>query len=152
MRDNKYLEAKLQEILATKFADKPLANPISIEFGRKAATRLGSIRKDGRTSRIIITGHFADEKIPANLIDCTIAHELCHYFQGFCSDHEQISAHPHQGKIVDRELIKRGYGDDLIFQKKWLKEHWPSIAAPTRKIRRRHPTTLAGVIKSILWG
>ena len=150
MRDNKYLQTRLQEVLDTKFADKTLSNPVSIEFGRKAATRLGSIRKDGRISRVILTGHFIDEQVPENIIDATIAHELCHYFQGFCSDHDKIADHPHQGKLVDHELIKRGYGDDLIFQKKWLKEYWPEMTRgqKRRRVRRKY-VTISSVINSI---
>lgn len=127
MRNNDYLVRKLNDILTNNFSDKILANPIEIRFGRKAACRLGSIRKQEKVSLIMLTGYFQDERVPEELIEVTVAHELAHYFHGFCSDHKKISDHPHRGRLVDRELINRGFGDKLIFQRKWLKTEWPKL-------------------------
>ena len=138
MRDNRWLEAKLNQIIRESFQDINICNNLTIKFGRKARTRLGSIRKQyygsflnqmmrKYDSEILINGLFRNEAIPELIINSTIAHELCHYAHGFSSPLPQLSRYPHSGGIVDSELIKRGLGDDLITQKKWLKAHWVRI-------------------------
>jgi len=134
MRDNEWLEEKLESIWAQYFNDVEKINSIVIKFGKKARSRLGSIKqlhsyksKNDNDSVITLTGYFKDERVPEYIIDSTIAHELCHYAHGFSSPHPQASKHPHSGGMVDNELKKRGFGQQLKDQKKWLKETWPII-------------------------
>lgn len=149
------MREKLENIWVTYFADVSRPNEIKIEFGRNARTRLGSIRKLTSSSRchpefisgsrnkfgmtqhfasqIIITGYFKDERVPEFMIDAVIAHELCHYAHGFSSPLPQLFRYPHQGGAVDHELIKRGLGDILIAQRKWLKTEWKNIIGPVRR-------------------
>lgn len=117
---------------------------VDISFGRRAKTRLGSIKQTGglkKRSIITINGLFRDEAIPEEIINATIAHELCHFVHGFSSPLPQLASHPHQGGIVDKELKGRGLGDLLTFQKKWLKTEWPAIVKanfkPVARLRRR---------------
>jgi hypothetical protein len=76
------------------------------------------------TSIITINSHFQDLTIPEEVITVTIAHELVHYSHGFSSPHPQLYQYPHLGGIVSKELIKRGLKEQLIYQKKWLKQNW----------------------------
>ncbi|MDO8444090.1 MAG: hypothetical protein Q7S80_01120 [bacterium] len=145
MRDNAWLEEKLEKIWREHFADVPRSNEIEIKFGAKARRRLGSIRQINprdkhSTTRILISGYFRDENVPESIIDVTIAHELCHYAHGFCSPLPKYSKYPHQGGLVDKELKNRGFGEILNFQKNWLKTSWPNITGEPvrrRRVRRR---------------
>ncbi len=155
MRNNIWLRNRLQDIWQKSFPDIPEESDIAILFGQKARTRLGSIKKNrlkNAVSKITITGYFQDERIPEIIIDLTIAHELCHYAHGFSSPLPQLYKFPHQGNVVDRDLAKRGFGTELKFQKKWLKEAWPEIVGrPHRRIlRHRRARPSRGLIKEIL--
>jgi len=140
MRNNEWLDQKLDYIWQTYFANVPRSNEVSIAFGRCARTRLGSIRKTSRksdfASQILITGYFKDEKVPEHIIEAVIAHELCHYAHGFSSPLPQLFKYPHQGRAVDREMIKRGLGDILLAQNKWLKNEWKAVIGPVKRRRR----------------
>ena len=149
MRNNEWINQKLDYIWQTYFANVPRKNEVNITFGRCARTRLGSIRKTSRrgdfASQILITGYFKDEKVPEFMIEAVIAHELCHYAHGFSSPLPQLFKYPHQGRAVDREMIKRGLGDILLAQNKWLKTEWKSVIGPAkrrRKVRKVRRTSL----------
>lgn len=145
MRDNTWLEEKLEKIWREYFADVERSNDVEIKFGAKARRRLGSIRqidpkdKNSKT-RILMSGFFRDERVPESIIDVTIAHELCHYAHGFCSPLPKFSRYPHQGGLVDKELKSRGFTEMLKFQKIWLKTDWLKITGEKvvrRRVRRR---------------
>ena len=135
MRDNEWLENRLEYIQRKHFADAKISNALLIRFGRRARRVLGSIRKNQERSildklagnfdtQIIINGHFRDEQIPEFMVDSVIGHELCHYVHGFSSPLPQLSRHPHKGGIVNYEMAKRGMGDLELEQKKWIKANW----------------------------
>lgn len=151
MRLNDTLEAILSYQIAQYFPEAaPHRGQISIGFGRKARTRLGSIRQIGRFKKqsiITINGLFREETIPEEIITATVAHELCHFVQGFSSPLPQQSAYPHQGGLVDNELKRRGLGDLLKFQKKWLKSEWPAIVKANFKPTIRRARRARFVIK-----
>jgi hypothetical protein len=90
---------------------------------------------DKRISLITITKLFQDESIPEHIIDATIAHELVHYTHGFHSPLERSVRHPHKGKVVEKELAKRGLGKMYEASNVWLKENWRFIVKV--KSRRR---------------
>ena len=148
MRDKKWLENRLNMIWEQYFPDVTPQNDVVINFGKRAATRLGSIKQSRRRVRfnddkkdqpsiITITGYFRDEAIPEYIIDLTIAHELCHYAHGFSSPLPQLAQFPHQGRIVDKELVKRGLGKELRAQNHWLKNEWREIVKGDRPVRRK---------------
>jgi hypothetical protein len=162
MRDNTWAENRMDQIWRDHFSDVPQENKVKIKFGRRARTRLGSIKqlhnyrsnkvrtimlqtsrqssKNINDSLITLTGYFKDENIPQYIIDLTIAHELCHYAHGFSSPLPQLFKYPHQGGLVDKELAKRGFGAALKDQKKWLKTEWPKIiGVKIRRRRKRRP-------------
>ena len=68
-----------------------------------------------------------DERVPEYVIDTTLAHELVHYMHGFNSPLPQKYKHPHRGGIVDKELIKRGFGHNLSMEKVWAKNQWEKL-------------------------
>ena len=147
MRDHAWLQTQLDHLLQGHFADMERPNAITIEFGRQADRRLGSIRmsRDKRESRILINGRFRDEEIPVEIVHATIAHELCHYAHGFCSPLPKKYKSPHAGGIIERELRKRELGLLCEFEKQWTKNHWPRIIGRTvrtpRAPRSKRPST-----------
>lgn len=167
-RDNIWLQQRLDALWQRYFANVERPNQVLVRFGQKSRTRLGSIgmegwkgltplgRKPGRaytsrlkveqgTSVVTLTGYFKDPRVPEYVVDATIGHELVHYAHGFHSPHPQLYRHPHQGGIVDKELMRRGMGDILIQQRKWLKTEWlqiigvpkPRTIRPRRRITSR---------------
>jgi len=124
MRDNEWLENRMDFVIRRYFADAKIPNSLYIKFGQKARTRLGSIRKRGRDTEITMCGHFKDDKIPEFVVDAVIGHELCHYVHGFSSPLPQLARHPHSGGLVSREMSMRGMGELEKKQKKWIKDNW----------------------------
>jgi len=135
MRDNKFLESKLDKIINNHFADVKISNNVRIKFGRKAVKRLGSIRRVEKRgirgllarntdTEITLSGYFRDTEVPEYVLDAVIAHELCHYSHGFSSPLPQLYEHPHKGNIVEKEMKKRGLGPILIQHKKWIENQW----------------------------
>jgi predicted metal-dependent hydrolase len=130
MRNEIILRTKLENIWGSHFSDVSRINPIHIKFGRRARKRLGSIRECLHVSKrqnetmILINGHFKDRKIPDYIIDATIAHELCHYVQGFGSSMPKRTKFPHRGGVVNHEIDKRGLSDLVKKEKTWLDQNW----------------------------
>lgn len=153
MRDNAWLKKQLDFLLKTYFADIAITNPIEIRFGREAKYRFGSIRLlkpiktppkwaltprrwkaqlnnlEPQKSIIIITSMFAKESVPAEVVDYTITHELCHYAHGFSSANKRLFKYPHHGGVVNQELKNRGAGKLITAYKKWIKEYRKTILA-----------------------
>ena len=153
MRNQEWLESRLEYIYRKYFFDLQAPNQIHIRFGRRSRTRLGSIdRKYGRglVSRlrndyatvITINGLFCDEAIPLFVLDAVITHELSHYAHGFNSPLPQRHQHPHKGGVIRKELKKRDLAALEKHQKKWMKENWAKYlkknfpGAPRRRRRR----------------
>lgn len=137
MRDAAWLEAQLDHVLLHHYPELELVNEIRIKWGRAARGRFGSIRLVDDVSQIIVNGAFKGPEIPRDMVRSTIGHELAHYAHGFCSEHPQKYAHPHRGQVVDKEMIDRGMGKILAFQKHWAKEEWPALAPKPIRRRRR---------------
>lgn len=149
MRDAKWLEDKLQFLLKAYFSDVPVSNPIEIKWGREAKFRFGSIKLEShksirgikslrgliravkddtpKKSLITITSMFRDEAIPAEVVEHTIAHELCHYTHGFSSENKRLFRHPHHGGVVDAELRRRGARHLIVGYKTWLRGYRKEI-------------------------
>jgi hypothetical protein len=142
MRKNSYLREQLNNLCEKYFPEIDPQKDVVISFGRRAGQRLGSIKREvirpglkmgrilirpityGDLSIVTITGYFRDEQVPEYVVLGTIAHELVHYVHGFSSPRPQLYDHPHKGKVVQRELIKRGLGDIHYDSEKWLKKNW----------------------------
>ena len=125
MRDDRWLLSRLDYLWSTYFDDVPQINPVYIRFGRFARLRFGSIRMDptSKKTMVIITGMFRDLKIPQEVVDHTIAHELCHYTHGFSSPHKRLHRYPHEGGVIKVELESRGLMHLYRAYRKWIKEY-----------------------------
>lgn len=124
-RDDTWLLSRLDYLWTSFFADVSQVNPVFINFGRFSKLRLGSVRLDRATKKtyITITGLFKDESIPIEVVDQTIAHELCHYAHGFSSPKPKLHKYPHHGGIINKELRSRGLEYLVKAYAKWLKTY-----------------------------
>lgn len=123
MRDNNWLLSRLDFLWSNYFSSVPQKNRVFIRFGRFSRLRLGSIkmlRRSGDT-HITITGMFKDPKIPLEVVDHTIAHELCHYAHGFSSPHVRLHKYPHEGGVIKKEMEERSLGYLYQAYQKWVK-------------------------------
>lgn len=128
-RDDVWLLSRLDYIWSNFFSSVSQDNPVFIKFGRFSRSRLGSIRMDLKTkfSYIIITAMFKDERIPVEVVDHTIAHELCHYTHGFSSPKRRLHKYPHSGGVIKQELESRGLHHLVKAYKVWVKEYRKSM-------------------------
>ncbi|EKD91285.1 MAG: hypothetical protein ACD_30C00028G0004 [uncultured bacterium] len=122
-RDNFWLLSRLDHLWSNYFTNVTQDNPIFIKFGRHSRFRLGSIKFDPRTkhSYITITSMFKDLKIPTEVVDHTIAHELCHYTHGFSSPKQKMHRYPHHGGVIKKELAQRGLQHLSRAYSAWIK-------------------------------
>lgn len=122
-RNDLWLLSRLDTIWSNHFGEVTQDNKVFIRFGRYSKYRLGSIRMDRRSKNtyITISGMFKDLKVPIEVIDHTIAHELVHYVHGFSSPKTRLHRYPHHGGVVNRELKERGLGHLIKAYSKWLK-------------------------------
>ena len=130
-RTNAWLESQLEIIWGAHFSDIERVTPITIQFGRRAYRRLGSIvlkptnaPRQRQYSQIIISGVLADESIPEIIIRQIIAHELVHYIHGFGSHLPRHLQHPHQGGVIVREFRRRGLWELFRAYQSWMKLNW----------------------------
>ncbi|MDO8498950.1 MAG: hypothetical protein Q7S44_04150 [bacterium] len=125
MRDDKWLLSRLDFIWSNHFTDVPQINPVFIKFGRFARLRFGSIKMDPRSKKtyITITGMFKDLKVPQEVVDHTIAHELCHYAHGFSSPHSRLHRYPHEGGVIKKEIEKRGLIYLYKAYRQWIRSY-----------------------------
>lgn len=125
MRNNEWLLGRLESIWEQYFSDTPQKNEVYIGFGRRSKYRFGSIRLrlSDNSTHIKINGLFRDEKIPFQIVDHTIAHELVHYNHGFSSLQPRLHHYPHRGGVIDKELNTRGLGNLVIFYNSWVKQY-----------------------------
>lgn len=124
-RDNKWLLSRLDFIWTEYFSDIPQKNKIFIRFGRFAKFRMGSIKMDKKTKDtfITLTSMFKNEKIPQEVIDHTIGHELVHYAHGFSSPHPKLFRYPHAGGVIKKEMLNRGMINLYNAYQKWIKTY-----------------------------
>lgn len=147
LRDDKWLHQLLDDVWDEHFADVPQENIVRVIYGRKARTRLGSIRvdpSDHSVSIITMNGLFRYPEIPEFVVKATLVHELSHYAHGFNSPLEQKHKHPHSGGVMRAEFAERGLEQLYLDQKKWLKDNWLKIveqyfgsAVSRRRVVRR---------------
>ena len=128
-RDNIWLLSRLDHIWTNYFADITQDNPIFINFGRYSKYRLGSIKYDRGTknSYITITAMFKDPRVPVEVVDHTIAHELCHYTHGFSSPKKRTQKHPHSGGVIKKEMEARNCVHLYLAFKSWVKDYRKSL-------------------------
>lgn len=121
-RDDVWLISRLDYLWGKYFKNVSKDNPVFIRFGRYSRFRLGSIRleRHSKMSYITVTGMFKDPRIPIEVVDHTIAHELCHYAHGFSSTKPRLHRYPHHGGVIKKELESRGMDCLVKAYAKWL--------------------------------
>lgn len=134
LRDNDWLLSRLDFIWSKYFPEMEQTNPIHIRFGRYSKYRLGSIKLNRKSNRsyITITAMFKDHKIPAQVIDHTLAHELVHYAHGFSSKRARLHKYPHAGGVVQKEMEERGVGHLNKAYRIWIKAYRLKLIADAR--------------------
>jgi hypothetical protein len=132
-RTNIWLLSRLDHLWSRHFSDIKQTNKVFIKFGRFSRYRLGSIKLDRKGhSQITITKMFADPKIPAEVVDHTIGHELVHYSHGFSSPHPRLHKYPHEGGVVKKEMTERGMLKELKIYQDWIKSYKKELYAKYR--------------------
>ncbi len=127
MRDDIWLNNRLEQIWQFLFPEVIKGNKVLIKFKGRWKNKFGHISKKGEHSEIVINGLFRHDEVPEYMIDLTIAHELIHYMHGFSSPLPKLYKHPHKGGVVTRELRKRGFSHLLIKEKYFLKDQWLAL-------------------------
>lgn len=124
-RDNAWLVSRLDYLWRNFFGDVKQENPVKIRFGRYSKYRLGSIRysNSSKVSLITITGMFKKGSIPVEVVDQTIAHEMCHYAHGFSSPKTRLHKYPHHGGVINKELRSRNLDCLIKAYSKWVREY-----------------------------
>ena len=137
-RDDTWLVAEMERLLATCFRDVPRKNAIEIRFGRPWKTRLGRIRlsEPRKVSQIEINALLGRPEVPEAVCRVTVAHELVHYSHGFGSTLPRRHRHPHQGHIVSRALVARGLGAELAIYNQWTDQEWYRFYEEQTRVRR----------------
>jgi len=141
-RGYEWLKERMEYVWGKYFPDIPKDNKVLIIFKGRWKNKFGHIQQlPSKNTWIAINKLFQDERVPEFIVNLTIAHEICHYTHGFQSPLEQKYKHPHKGGVVDKELIKRGLGEELKEEKRWLETEWEKIYHsyfPKRKrVRKR---------------
>lgn len=123
LRTNIWLLSRLDYLWSNHFPDIKQTNKVFIKFGRYSKLRLGSIKmaRHGGHTVITITKMFQDSRIPTEVVDQTIGHELVHYSHGFSSPHPKMHRYPHEGGIVKKEMLARGLGKQIKAYQEWVK-------------------------------
>ena len=134
LRDDNWLLSRLDLLWSKHFSELTQANPVHIKFGRYSKYRLGSIKLNRKTehSYITITGMFKSIRIPVEVVDHTIGHELTHYAHGFSSKRVRLHRYPHAGGVVKKEMEQRGMGYLNDAYKRWIKEYRKKLLEDAR--------------------
>ncbi len=128
MRDDKWLDEKLELIWGSLFPDTERANNVIIKFKGKWKNKFGHIKRlSNKDTEIAINSLFKHEQVPEFIIDLTVIHELVHYSHGFHSPLPKLHDHPHKHGIVTKELKKLGYSHLIKEERKFVREEWLKI-------------------------
>lgn len=137
MRDDSWLNGRLEHIWNMLFPEVPRLNTVRARFKGKWKNKFGHIKKlKNNNTEIAINGLFTNELVPEYIIDLTIAHEIVHYSHGFSSPLPRKYRHPHAGGVVRRELKARGMGELLRMERKFVKNEWRELHKRMRPERQ----------------
>ena len=128
MRDDKWLNERLDNIWNLLFLDVERSNKVYARFKGRWKNKFGHIKMlKNKSSEIAVNKLFRNEVIPEYIVDVTLAHELVHYSHGFNSPLKRKYKHPHKGGIVNKELKKRGFEKLLKIERDFVKNKWYSL-------------------------
>lgn len=126
IRHNGWLAEHCLDLWERYFSEVPVANPVQVAFGQAWRNRLGLIMLDeaSKISCIRLNALLSLDVAPEVVATVTLAHEMVHYSHGFGSTLPRFSRYPHRGGVVDRELRRRGFGQQLEPYRKWIDDCW----------------------------
>jgi hypothetical protein len=141
---DKYLTSKTASLIRENFPERGVTNLLVVRWGKRWRNTLGHIKPLKNVefgSLIEINSLLKSTDIPEFVLDSVLMHELVHYFQGFGSNHERKSLHPHKGGVVDKELFRLGWGDITKKSDAWIKLNWHPLVnrelGPKKRIVRK---------------
>ena len=139
MRDDAWLQNRFDQIWTLFFPEVEKKN-VSIRWKGKWKNKFGHIKDTKKGTEIAINTLFKDLRVPEDMIKLTIAHEIVHYSHGFHSHLPKLFKHPHQGNVVDKVLIEKGFRYAIKKEKVWFKKEWQELfkeLCPDKVQRRR---------------
>lgn len=114
----------VHRLLHEHFADLLHGEPIDVAIGRRAARRLASVKRGPSGPVITVNPLLLLPDLPPEVLEATIAHELCHIVHGFGTANRTMGLQPHRGGIVDAELNRRGLKNTAQVAKDWCRSQW----------------------------
>ena len=124
MRDDLWLQERFNQLWSLFFSEIEKKN-IFIRWKGRWKNKFGHIKTtSGKRTEIAINSLFRDLRVPEDVVKLTIAHEIVHYMHGFHSHLPKQIEKPHAHGVVDKELIKRGFGYAVKNEKNWAKTQW----------------------------
>ena len=141
---DKYLNSKAASLIRENFPERGVTNLLVVKWGRRWRNTLGHIKplENAEFGSVIeINSLMKSTEVPDFVVDAVLMHELVHYFQGFGSNHNRKSKHPHKGGVVDKELARLGWEEIADQSDKWIKANWHEYVArelgPRKRIVRK---------------
>jgi len=136
MRDDIWLQNRFDQIWTLFFQEVEKKN-VFIHWKGRWKNKFGHIKKTKKGTEIAINTLFKDLRVPEDMIKLTIAHEIVHYSHGFHSHLPKLFKHPHQGGIVEKVLIEKGFKYAIKKEKEWFKKEWQDLYKELRPQRAR---------------
>ena len=136
---DQYLARRAASLIRENFGERGVTNLLVVKWGKRWNRTLGHIKtlenKDFG-SEIEINSLFKNPDVPEYVLDYVLMHELVHYFQGFGSNHEKKSKHPHKGGVVDKELDRLGWKEIREKGEAWIKANWRDTLVKYGAVKR----------------
>ena len=128
MRDEEWLATLFHELWDSKFPDVKKRNNVLVRWKGSWKNKFGHIKRlKNKDTEIVVNSFFKDERVPKEIIELTLAHELIHYMHGFNSPLPRQYKNPHKGGIVTKELKKRGFSHLIKKENLFVKKEWKDI-------------------------
>lgn len=150
---DQYLARRTAELIRENFAERGVTNLLVVKWGKRWPRTLGHIKTlEHRDfgSTIEINALFKNPDVPEYVLDYVLMHELVHYFQGFGSNHEKKSRHPHKGGVVDKELDRLGWKEIREKGEAWIKANWRDTLVRHGAVKRPRKTKVLTPKKFIM--
>ncbi len=125
-RDDAWLISRMMTVWDSWFSDVERKNKVIVRWKGRWKNKFGHIRMRNGVTEIAVNGLFKSNEVPEEIVDMTIAHEICHYCHGFQSPLEKKYSHPHKFGVVRKELISRGLKNSLKREREFMKK-WYNI-------------------------
>lgn len=127
MRDDLWLQTRFEQVWSLFFPEVEKKD-VYVRWKGKWKNKFGHIKKGKKgMTEIAINSLFKDLRVPEDMVKLTMAHEIVHYMHGFHSHLPKRFDHPHEGGIVDKVLVEKGFKYAMKQEKEWLKNEWQTL-------------------------